>query len=88
LPKTIGKTKFKYLELLIENQESGITPSEVVEVFFDGVTNEAANNALRRLKKGGCAIRKMSEEGEFRYWITNRGIRRYDYLQEKQDNCT
>ena len=82
LPKEIGKTKIDYLELLLENVE-GITPSEVVEIFFDGVTNEAANSALRRLKKRGCAVRERDGE-EYRYWITDNGILKLNYLLSKE----
>jgi len=81
LPKEI-KTKVDYLEILLENVD-GITPSEIVDVFFDGVTKEAANNALRRLKVNGCAVRERDGE-EYRYWITNRGILKLNYLLSKE----
>jgi len=84
LPKEIGKTKVDYLELLLENVD-GIIPSEVSEIYFDDVTVHAANNALRRLKKQGCATRERDTGGEYRYWITNRGIRRLDYLLSKEE---
>jgi len=84
LPKEIGRSKIEYLELLIENPKRGVTPSEVSEVFFDDVTNEAANNALRRLKKRSCAIRQR-DGLEYRYWITDYGIMKYDYLLEKEE---
>lgn len=84
MPKTIGKTKIEYLELLLENSEKGITPSEVTEVFFDDVTNEAAAHALHRLKKRGCAIRRR-DGLEYRYWITDYGIMKYDYLLEREE---
>ena len=84
MPKEIGKTKVDYLELLLENVD-GIIPSEVSEIFFDDVTVHAANNALRRLKKQGCAIRERDNGGEYRYWITDRGIMRLDYLLSKKE---
>ena len=77
------KTKIEYLDLLLENPE-GITPSDVSEIYFDDVTNHAANNALRRLKRGGCATR-MLDGGEFRYYITNRGILKLDYLKRQEE---
>jgi len=83
LPKEMGKTKVDYLELLLENVD-GIIPSEVSEIFFDDVTVHAANNALRRLKKQGCATRERDDGGEYRYWITDRGIKRLDYLLSKE----
>ena len=83
LPKEIGYTKVDYLELLLESSEDGVTPSDVAEIYFDGVTIHAANNALRRLKKQGCAMRERDGE-EYRYWITNRGIMKYNYLVKKE----
>ena len=83
LPKEI-KTKVDYLELLLENVD-GIIPSDVSEIFFDNVTVHAANNSLRRLKKQGCATRERDDGGEYRYWITDRGIMRLDYLLSKKE---
>jgi len=83
LTKQIIKTKISYLELLLENPE-GITPSDVAEIYFDDVTVEAANNALRRLKKQGCAVREK-EGAEYRYWITDRGVMKLDYLMTKEE---
>ena len=82
LPKEM-KTKVAYLELLLENPD-GITPSDVAEIYFDDVTIHAANNALRRLKKQGCAMRER-DDLEFRYYITNRGILKLDYLLAKEE---
>ena len=82
MPKNI-KTKIAYLEILLESP-NGVTPSEISDVYFDDVTNEAANNALRRLKKSGCATR-IIDQGEYRYWITDRGIRKYDYLRSQEE---
>ena len=81
LPKEM-KTKVAYLELLLENPD-GITPSDVAEIYFDDVTIHAANNALRRLKKQGCAVRERDGE-EYRYYITDRGIMKYNYLVKKE----
>jgi len=76
--KEIKHSKIEYLELLLENDD-GITPKEVEELFFDDVTPAANRHALRRLFKQGCTTRE--KEGlEFRYWITQKGIRKYDYL--------
>jgi len=83
LPKEI-KTKVAYLELLLENVD-GIIPSEVSEIYFDDVTVHAANNSLSRLKKQGCATRERDDGGEYRYWITDRGIMRLDYLLSKKE---
>ena len=82
LPKELNYSKTDYLELLLENP-NGITPSDVSDIYFDDVTLHAANNALRRLKKGGLAVRRL-DGLEFRYWITDRGIRRYDYLRSQE----
>ena len=82
LPKEM-KTKVAYLELLLENPD-GITPSDVAEIYFDDVTIHAANNALRRLKKQGCNMRERDGE-EYRYYITNRGILKLDYLLAKKE---
>ena len=83
LPKEIVYSKADYLELLLETP-NGITPSDVTEIYFDDVTNEAANNALRRLKKSGCATR-IIDQGEYRYWITDRGISKYDHLKSQEE---
>ena len=85
LPKEIGHTKTDYLELLLESSGDGITPSDVSELYFDDVTVHAANNSLRRLKKQGCAVREKEPDGEYRYWITNRGIMKLDYLLAKEE---
>lgn len=69
-------SKIEYLELLIESPE-GVTSSEVEEVW-DDVTGGAARKALFRLFKQGCA--KRYNEGEYRYWITDRGIEKYNHL--------
>ena len=83
LPKEM-KMKVAYLELLLENPD-GVTPTDVSELYFDDVTVHAANNALRRLKKQGCATRERDNGGEYRYWITDRGIMRLDYLLSKKE---
>ena len=86
LPKEMTYTKANYLELLMEHVD-GLTPSDVSDIYFDDVSLHAANNALRRLKKGGLAVRRLDRQldgSEFRYWITDRGIRRYDYLRSKE----
>ena len=82
LPKELNYSKTDYLELLLENP-NGITPSDVSDIYFDDVTLHAANNALRRLKKGGLAVRQV-DGSEFRYTITDRGVLRYDYLRSKE----
>ena len=84
LPKQIGYTKLDYLELLLESSTDGVTPSEVSEIFFDNVSKDTVGHALNRLKKNSCAVRQM-EEGEFRYWITDRGILKYDHLKSQED---
>lgn len=68
--------KIEYLELLIESPD-GVTSSEVEEVW-DDVTQDAARKALFRLFKQGCA--KRIKEGEYRYWIEDRGIQKYHHL--------
>lgn len=82
LPKEI-KTKVAYLELLLENPD-GVIPTDVSELYFDDVTVHAANNALRRLKRQRCATRERDGGGEYRYYITDRGIMRLDYLLSKK----
>jgi len=84
LPKEIGYTKADYLELLMEHDEKGLTPSDVSEIYFDDVTIHAANNSLRRLKTSGLATRIL-DGTEFRYWVTDRGILRYDYLRSQEE---
>ncbi len=77
LPKEIGYTKIEYLQLLYESPD-GITASEISEIFFD-VTKDAARNALHRLKKQGCVVREK-DDTEYRYHLTERGLRKLDYL--------
>ena len=74
--KEIVHSKIEYLELLIESPE-GVTSSEVEEIW-DDVTRGAARKALFRLFKHGCA--KRCKEGEYRYWIEDRGIEKYHHL--------
>ena len=76
-------SKVDYLELLLENPD-GISPSDITDIYFEDTTNEAANNALRRLKRGGCATREIVN-GEFLYKITDRGILKYDYLKSQEE---
>ena len=61
----------------------GVTANEISEIFMD-VPNATARMALHRLHKQGCATR-TKEEREFRYWITDKGIRRYDFLQSQEE---
>ena len=82
LPKEIGHTKIDYLELLLESPD-GITASEISEIFFDDVTKDAAGNALRKLKKQGCAVREK-DDTEYRYYLTDRGIMKLDYLKRRE----
>ena len=84
LPKEIAYNKADYLELLMEHDEKGLTPSDVSEIYFDDVTIHSANNSLRRLKKNGLAVRQL-DGSEFRYWITDRGVLRYDYLRSQEE---
>ena len=77
------KPKIVYLELLLENPD-GITPSDVSEIYLEDVTNEAANNALRRLKKSKCATREIVN-GEFLYKITDRGVLKYNHLKSQEE---
>ena len=84
LPKEIGYSKADYLELLMEHSEKGLTPTDVSEIYFDDVTIHAANNSLRRLKKNRDATRKL-DGTEFRYWITDHGILKYDHLKSQEE---
>jgi len=79
--KQIINKKTDYLELLLENDD-GLTATEIEEIF-DDTSRDSINAALRGLRKSGCA-RREKEEGEFRYWITNKGILKYDYLMKKK----
>lgn len=79
--KEINHPKADYLELLLENDD-GLTVSEIVDIFFDDVTEAQVRMALRRLYKQSCASREK-EDGEYRYWITDVGIQKYDYLMNK-----
>jgi len=85
LPKQIGYKKLDYLELLLENSTDGVTPSEVSEIFFDNVSKDTVGHALNRLKKNSCAVRRLENGGEYRYWITDRGVLRYDYLRSQEE---
>ena len=84
LPKESIYTKVDYLELLMESV-NGLTPSDVSDIYFDGVSRDSAGHALGRLKKNGCAARQRDPDGEYRYWITDRGILKYDYLRSKEE---
>jgi len=79
--KEIKHSKIAYLELLLESSD-GVTASEIEEIYFDDATQAAARIALRRLYKRGCASR-VKEGAEYRYWITDKGIRKYYYLTEQ-----
>ena len=79
--KQIIHPKTDYLELLLENDD-GLTVTEIEE-FFDDATRTAIYHALRNLRKNSC-VRRVREDDEFRYWITNAGILKYDYLMKKK----
>ena len=79
--KQMFRPKTDYLELLLENDD-GLTVTEIEE-FFDDASRPAIYHALNNLRKHGCA-RRVKEEKEFRYWITNTGILKYDYLMKKK----
>ena len=79
--KTIIHPKTDYLELLLENPEE-LTANEISEIYFEDVDPSTAQKALTRLYKQGCA-RRQREGREYRYWITNKGILRYDYLLKR-----
>ena len=58
--------KLKYLELLSEYSNAGITTKDAVKVieadFY--VSQESASMALKRLVRQGCARRRRIFEGE------------------------
>ena len=79
--KKIIHPKTDYLELLLESPE-GLTANEISEIYFDDVESFTSRKALTRLYKQGCA-RRQKEGREHRYWITEKGILRYDYLLKR-----
>lgn len=81
--KQILHPKTDYLELLLENDDEGLTVTEIEEIF-DDASRQAIYRALRGLRKKGCVRREEGEE-EFRYWITDAGILKYDYLMKKKE---
>jgi len=84
--KKIIHPKTDYLELLLESPE-GLTANEISEIYFDDVDPSTARKALTRLFKQGCATREK-ERREHRYWITDKGILRYDYLLKRVEEET
>ena len=79
--KTIIHPKTDYLRLLMENLD-WLTANEISESYFCDVAPSTARKALTRLYKQGCA-RRQKEGKEYRYWITTKGIMRYNYLRRK-----
>ena len=79
--KTIIHPKTDYLGLLMENL-GGLTANEISEIYFCDVEPSTARKALTRLYKQGCA-KRQKEGREHRYWITTKGILRYNYLLKK-----
>ena len=76
-------SKTDYMQLLLEYPE-GLTSTEIWEIFWDDVTQEAISNSLRRLKYQGSA-RREKELRRWRYFLTYQGRRKLEYLKDKEE---
>jgi len=81
--KEIKHYKTDYLGLLLEYPD-GVTAKEIAETYFDDVPTHTIRWTLKRLHTQGL-VRRIKDEGEYRYWITDKGVLRYDYLLSQQE---
>lgn len=82
MTKQILHPKTDYLELLLENDD-GLTVNEIGE-FFDDAVRGSITRMMKRLHRK-CCVRRVVEGRGFRYWITDAGILKYDYLMKKKE---
>ena len=75
--------KTEYMQLLLEYPE-GLTSTKIWEIFWDDVTQEAISNSLRRLKYQG-STRREKELRRWRYFLTDQGRRKLEYLKDKEE---
>ena len=86
MPKEIIHSKLEYLQLLWENQETGLTTTDIVDVYFDDIDQKAVSMALKRLVYQNSArrIRTPGVPFGYTYFINDYGIQKLGFLQDRE----
>lgn len=86
MPEEIIHSKLEYLQLLWANQETGLTTTDIVDIYFDDIDQKAVSMALKRLVYQNSArrIRTAGVPFGYTYFINDYGIQKLEFLANRE----